>query len=158
MNEMGEMPISLQPKLLRALQERKVRPIGSDKEIPFEVRIMSATNKNLENLVSYGQFREDLFYRLNVIEIDVPPLRERIGDAHALAQHYVEHFARINDKAIVGLTHEAVAKLNDYPWPGNVRELQNSIERAVALTKNRELGVEDFSEKIKNFKIRVDHI
>jgi two-component system response regulator HydG len=156
LDEIGEMPVALQPKLLRALQERVVRPVGGDVEVPFDARIIAATNRNLEAAVTDKTFREDLFYRINVIHIDVPPLRERASDIILLAQHYVEHFALLSEKAVVGISAPAADKLQAYPWPGNVREMQNCIERAVALTRHEEIRIEDLPEKVR--KHRAAHV
>ena len=152
LDEIGEMPASLQPKLLRALQERVVRPVGGDSEIPVDVRLVTATNRNLEHRIAEGGFREDLFYRINVIHVLVPPLRERGSDILLLAQHYAEHFALLSDKAVTGLSPGANKKLLAYPWPGNVRELQNCMERAVALTTHHELQPTDLPERIRTHR------
>ena len=152
LDEIGDMPMSVQPKLLRALQERTARPVGGDTESPFDVRLVAATNKNLEMSVSDKQFREDLFYRINVIHIEVPPLRRRASDVVLLAQHYIEHFAMIGEKPVVGLSPAAAEKILAYPWPGNVRELQNCMERAVALTRSEEIKVDELPEKVRKFK------
>jgi two-component system response regulator HydG len=152
LDEIGEMPPSLQPKLLRVLQERSVRPLGGDSEIRTDVRLITATNRDLEQHILEGRFREDLFYRINVIQIPVPPLRERGSDILLLAQHYAEHFALLADKPVSGLSPAANRKLLAYPWPGNVRELQNSMERAVALTKHHEIQVTDLPERIRSHR------
>jgi two-component system response regulator AtoC len=151
LDEVGEMPIGLQPKLLRALQERTIRPVGSDTEIPFDVRIISATNRDLEASVEARTFREDLFFRLNVIRIDVPPLRSRGNDILLLAHHFIDRFSLRERKKVTGITTPAAEKLLDYGWPGNVRELQNCIERAVTLTRFAEVTVEDLPEKIRSY-------
>ena len=148
LDEVGEMPPGMQVKLLRALQERVVRPVGGDAEVPFDVRIVAATNQNLESAVSQGSFREDLFYRLNVIQIELPPLRARGNDVLLLSQRFVEHFAARANKKVVGLSSGAAEKLLAYSFPGNVRELQNCIERAVALTRYEQITVEDLPEKV----------
>ncbi len=127
------MPLTLQPKLLRALQERTVRPVGGDTELPFDARIVAATNRDLELAVEEGRFREDLYYRLNVIGLELPPLRARGNDVLLLAQRFLEHFAARSGKRVVGLSPAAAQRLLAYTWPGNVRELQNCVERAVAL-------------------------
>ncbi len=152
LDEIGEMPLALQPKLLRALQERTVRPVGADTEAPFDARIVAATNKDLESAVEEKRFREDLFYRINVIHVPLPPLRARGSDVLLLAQHDVEHYAAVNEKKVTGLSAEAAEKLIGYAWPGNVRELQNCVERAVALTRYAEIGVEDLPEKIRSYR------
>ncbi|HEY8042187.1 MAG TPA: sigma-54 dependent transcriptional regulator, partial [Polyangiaceae bacterium] len=136
LDEIAELHLTLQPKLLRALQERAIRPIGSDREVEVDVRLITATNTDLSSAVEKRQFRADLFYRLNVIEIVVPPLRERGRDILLLAQHFLEQSARAMARDVVGLTASCAAKLTAYSWPGNVRELANVIERAVALTRS----------------------
>ncbi|MCA9103388.1 MAG: sigma-54-dependent Fis family transcriptional regulator [Planctomycetales bacterium] len=149
LDEIGEMPITMQPKLLRAIEERKIRPVGSEKETPFDVRIIAATNRDLETEVEEGRFREDLFFRINVIQIEVPPLRMRGNDTLLLAQHFVEHFAVKSGKPVRGISEAVAQKILGYAWPGNVRELRNVIERAVALTRFDELAVEDLPKKIR---------
>lgn len=148
LDELGELPLPLQPKLLRALQERKVRPVGSDVEVPFDARVVSATNRDLEAEIEAGRFREDLFFRINVITIDLPPLRLRGNDVLLLAQHFLGRHEEARRKGIRGVSVEAAKRLTAYPWPGNVRELQNCIERAVAFAEHDELVVGDLPEKI----------
>jgi DNA-binding NtrC family response regulator len=157
LDEVGEMPLSLQPKLLRALQERTVRPVGGDAEVPFDARIVAATNRDLELAVEEGRFREDLYYRLNVIGLELPPLRARGNDVLLLAQRFLEHFAARGGKRVVGLTPAAAQRLLAYSWPGNVRELQNCIERAVALTTYEQLTVEDLPERIRDYRAPSSH-
>jgi two-component system, NtrC family, response regulator AtoC len=152
LDEIGEMPPGMQAKLLRALQERTVRPVGGDAEIPFDARIIAATNRDLETEVESHRFREDLYYRINVVRIHIPPLRSRGSDVLMLAQHFIERFAMRNKTAVVGLSSAAAEKLLSYPWPGNVRELQNCIERAVALARFDKLAVDDLPEKIRDFQ------
>ncbi len=152
LDEIGEMPLALQPKLLRALQERRVRPVGSDAEVPFDVRVIAATNRSLETEVGEKTFREDLFYRINVIHIDVPALRERTTDIILLAEHYAAVYAAQLEKPVTGISHAATERLLAYDWPGNVRELQNCIERAVALTRDRELQPDDLPEKVQSYR------
>ena len=152
MDEIGELSMTLQPKLLRALQERRVRPVGGESEVPFDARIVAATNRDLETAVHEHAFREDLFYRLNVIHIELPPLRARGGDILLLAQHFLERFAASFAKPVGGISKAAAEKLLAYGWPGNVRELSNCIERAVALTRFEEVLVEDLPEKVQNYK------
>ena len=151
-DEIGEMPLSMQPKLLRALEESKVRPVGAQGEVSFDVRILTATNRDLESAVEDGRFREDLFFRINVIQIDVPPLRSRGTDTLLLAQHFVEQFAAHSGKEIVGLSEPVAEKLLAYTWPGNVRELRNVMERAVALTRYSKITAEDLPEKIRDYR------
>jgi two-component system response regulator AtoC len=152
LDEIGEVGLSLQPKLLRALQERVVRPVGSDREIPFDARIIAATNRDLEHRVSQGTFREDLYYRLNVIHIDLPPLSSRGSDVLLLARHFLEVAAGREDRPMRGISNAAAQRLLDYRWPGNVRELENCIERAVALSRNQELQVEDLPDRIRGYR------
>jgi DNA-binding NtrC family response regulator len=152
LDEVGEIPLDLQPKLLRALEERCVRPVGGVTEYPFDIRIIAATNRDLESAVDDGLFREDLYYRLNVIKIEMPPLRSRGADILMLAGKFIEHFAKRQDKAITGLSDATAEKLLEYSWPGNVRELRNAIEHAVALTHFDTLMPEDLPEKIRLFR------
>jgi two-component system response regulator HydG len=152
LDEIGELPIEMQPKLLRALQERTVRPIGGNVEVPFDARIVTATNRDLEAEVDEKRFREDLYYRINVVRVDAPALRERGGDVLLLAQHFVERFAARSNKAVRGLHAAAAEKLVNYDWPGNVRELENCIERAVALLRFDEVTVDDLPEKIRQYR------
>jgi len=134
LDEIGELSMPLQVKLLRAVQEKSVKPVGSNEDIEVDSRIISATNKNLAKEVIEGNFREDLFYRLNVIEIKVPPLRERKGDLKALAQHFLDKYSREMGKEIKKISSYAIDLLNKYDFPGNVRELENLMERSVALS------------------------
>jgi two-component system response regulator AtoC len=152
LDEIGELPLSLQPKLLRALQERAVRPVGADLEVPFDARIIAATNRNLESAVEEGRFRQDLYFRIDVIRVDIPPLRERGNDVLLLAQHFIDRCARKVGKAVVGLSPAVAKRLLDYPWPGNVRELQNCIERAVTLARYERLAVDDLPEKVRRYR------
>ena len=152
LDEIGEMPLSMQPKLLRAIQERSIRPVGSDAEIAYDARIITASNRDLEDEVTRKRFREDLFYRINVLRIDLPSLRVRGNDVLFLAQHFVELVSKQTRKPVGGFSAPVAAKLTSYRWPGNVRELQNCIERAVAFTRFDELTVEDLPEKIRDYK------
>lgn len=152
LDEIGDLPLALQPKLLRVLEASAVRPVGSDQESRFDVRLITATNRALETAVEAGQFREDLFYRINVISIEMPPLCARGMDILLLAQKFVERFAARSGKRVTGVTEEAAKKLLDYAWPGNVRELRNAIERAVALTRYERIVVEDLPEKIRAYR------
>jgi two-component system response regulator HydG len=152
LDEIGDMPLTLQVKLLRTLQERTVRPVGADAEIGIDVRVVAATNRDLETAIEDRRFREDLFYRLNVIHVDLPPLRARGGDVLLLAHAFVAAFARKASKKVEGLSPEVAERLLSYPWPGNVRELQNSMERAVALTRHETVMPEDLPEKVRDFK------
>ena len=152
LDEIGEMPIALQPKLLRVLQERKVRPVGGDTEVPFDVRVVTATNADLETAVEEKRFREDLYFRINVITIPLPPLRARGGDVLLLAQHFLERAAASAGRAVTGIAPEAARLLLAYPWPGNVRELHNCIERAVALARYDQVTVADLPDRIQNHR------
>ncbi len=139
LDEIGETTPSMQVKLLRVLQEQEVRRVGSNAPVKIDTRVIAATNRHLGQLVKDGAFREDLFYRLNVIPITIPPLRERPEDVLPLAEHFLRRFAAKQEKAITGLSREAAQLLARYPWPGNVRELENAIERAVVLTRDTEI-------------------
>jgi two-component system response regulator HydG len=151
-DEIGEMPLAMQAKLLRALEEGKVRPVGGETEVSFDARIIAATNRDLESAVEEGRFREDLFFRVNVIHIELPPLRSRGTDTLLLAQHFLEQFAARSGKEVVGLSKPVAERLLAYTWPGNVRELRNAVERAVALARYDKLAVEDLPEKIRDYQ------
>jgi transcriptional regulator with PAS, ATPase and Fis domain len=150
LDEIGEMALALQPKLLRAIQERKVRPVGAEAEIPIDVRLIAATNRELEEMVEEKRFREDLYYRINVIHIPLPPLRARGGDVLLLAQHMLRQYGAVFDKKVMGLSQAAAERMVAYDWPGNVRELGNCLERAVALAHFEEIQVEDLPDKIRH--------
>jgi two-component system response regulator HydG len=152
LDEIGELPLELQPKFLRALENRSIRPVGGSTEVGFDVRIMAATNRDLEAAAEEGQFREDLLFRINVIQIFAPPLRTRGNDVLLLAQHYIDDFAMRLGRSVKGLTSAAAEKLLGYAWPGNVRELRNCIERAVTLTEHDRIVVEDLAERIRNYR------
>jgi two-component system response regulator HydG len=151
LDEIGDLPLEMQPKLLRALQERMVRPVGGNEEIGFDARIVTATNRDLEGEVDAKRFREDLFYRINVVRVDAPALRERGGDVLLLAQHFVERFAARSNKAVRGIHATAAERLLNYDWPGNVRELENCMERAVALLRFDEVTLDDLPEKVRQY-------
>jgi two-component system response regulator HydG len=152
LDEIGEMPLEMQTKLLRAVQEKKVRPVGGSTEVDFDTRIVSATNQDLEDMVHKGLFREDLYYRIAVVTLDIAPLRRRGNDILLLAQHFLQKEAERVGKPIDGFTPDVARKLLDYEWPGNVRQLQNVVERAVALTRGERISVEDLPDKIRSFK------
>ena len=152
LDEIGEMPLEMQSKLLRVLQERKVRPVGGSTEIAFDTRIVSATNRDLEDAVHRGEFREDLYYRLAVVTIRVSPLRSRGSDIMLLAQHFLNVESERAGKAVNGFSAEAARKMLDYDWPGNVRQLRNVVERAVALTRFEEVSVSDLPDKVQSFR------
>jgi two-component system, NtrC family, response regulator PilR len=139
MDEIGNMNQAMQVKLYRVLQEGKVRPLGSTEEIDVDVRVIAATNKDLEKAIAAGEFREDLFYRLSVIPLHVPALRDRREDIPLLARHFLESFRNSMGKKIDGISPEAMRRLESYDWPGNVRELENTIERAVALQSGSDI-------------------
>jgi two-component system response regulator HydG len=146
------MPPGMQAKLLRAIQERKVRPVGSNNEVSFDTRIVAATNRDLEEQVEQHRFREDLYYRINVVHVQVPALRERDNDVLLLAQTFLQRCQSNGGGRVVGLTKAAAERLASYPWPGNVRELQNCIERAVALSRFDHIGVDDLPERVGHYK------
>ena len=152
LDEISELPLSLQPKLLRALEERRVRPVGSDREVSFDARVIAATNRNLEGLVEEGEFRKDLYYRINVIELEVPRLRARGNDVLLLAQHFVGELAEKTGKDVVGLSERVAELLLSYDWPGNVRELRNAMERAVALTRTEQISLDELPESIRQHR------
>lgn len=142
LDEISEMSVSMQVKLLRVLQERNLRPVGGTQETPIDVRVIAATNKDLRQLVANNAFREDLYYRVSVIPILVPPLRERREDIELLANHFLKKYATAAQKTIVRINPASLAALRDSEWPGNVRQLENTIERAVALETTQELRVD----------------
>jgi DNA-binding NtrC family response regulator len=149
LDEIGEMPLEMQVKLLRVLQERTVRPVGGDQERPFAARLVVSTNLNLEHEVAAKRFRRDLYYRINVIGIPVPSLRERVGDILLLAQHFLERCAERIHKPVKGISESAARVLKDYGWPGNVREVENCIERAVALCRFDEITIGDLPSRFR---------
>jgi two-component system response regulator HydG len=152
LDEIGELPLETQPKLLRALQERTVRPVGSNTEQPFDVRIVAATNRDLEYEVFEKRFREDLYYRINVVTVELPPLRNRGADVLALAHYFLAKFAERAGRPPLGLAPATAEKLLAYAWPGNVRELENCLERGVTLARFDQLTVEDLPDKIRDFR------
>jgi DNA-binding NtrC family response regulator len=143
LDEVSEIPFGVQVKLLRFLQERQFERVGGNETLTVDTRIVAATNKDLRQLVDDGRFREDLYYRLNVVRLDVPPLRARPSDIPLLADHFLRRFAAENDKTIRGFTPEAMSALLAQPWPGNVRELQNAIEQAVVLCRAEKVALDD---------------
>jgi transcriptional regulator with GAF, ATPase, and Fis domain len=140
LDEIGTMAVGPQSRLLRVLQEREIEPLGSERSERIDVRVIAATNRDLQQLVSEGRFLPDLFYRLHVVPIEVPPLRERVGDIPALVAHFIEKHAARCGKAIDGVDERVIALLATHPWPGNVRELENTIERAVVLATGRTIA------------------
>jgi two-component system response regulator PilR (NtrC family) len=149
LDEIGEMSLAMQVKLLRVLQERLVRPVGGTDEIAIDVRVIAATNRDLDKQVAENAFREDLYYRLNVIPITVPPLRERREDVALLVQHFLKKYVSAAGKNIVSVNPQSLDALCHYEWPGNVRQLENTVERAVALSTGEELQVELPAERPK---------
>jgi two-component system, NtrC family, response regulator PilR len=148
MDEIGNMNLAMQVKLYRVLQEGKIRPLGSNEETDVDVRVITATNKDLEKAIAADEFREDLFYRLSVIPIHVPPLRDRREDIPLLARHFLERFRKSMEKQVEAISPQAMTRLESYDWPGNVRELENTIERAVALESGPEISVTVLPERI----------
>jgi Nif-specific regulatory protein len=153
LDEIGDMSPSLQSKLLRVLQERQFERIGGVKTVKIDIRIIAATHQDLKVAVEQGRFRQDLYYRLNVIPIRVPPLRERKSDIPLLVHHFLNHFNRSKKRKIQGIHNEALNRLMEYHWPGNVRELENIIERIVILTNNDSITVQDLPEKIQSLSL-----
>jgi two-component system response regulator HydG len=152
LDEIEEMPVDLQAKLLRALQEKEIRPVGSTKPIPIDVRIIAATNRDLEVAIHQGTFRRDLYLRLNVVSLRLPPLRERKEDIRLLVDHFLEKLSR-STGARRSISTEAMKLLLAYDWPGNVRELENCLERAAALSSGHVLNVADLPPQIQNSNI-----
>ena len=149
LDEIGELPSEIQPKLLRLLQEREYERVGDPKPRKANVRVIAATNRRLEDLVKEGKFREDLYYRLNVITIELPPLRQRALDITAMAQQHLKLFARQNPRPVKEFTPAAMEAIKRYPWPGNLRELRNVIERAVILAAGEKIDVNDFPDNLR---------
>ena len=148
LDEIGDIPMGIQVKLLRVLEEREIERVGDHKPIPVDVRIISATNKNLESLIAQQLFREDLFFRINVFPLKCPSLSKRLDDIHLIVQNFIEQNAAKSNKKIVGLTPEAMEALFNYSWPGNVRELRNAVEYAFVLCSGQWIGVEHLPPKI----------
>lgn len=145
LDEVADLPLSLQVKLLRAIQEKKIRPVGEQKEIPVDVRLLSATHKDLAAMVQEGSFRQDLYYRINVIELNLPPLRNRIGDMPQITEHLLLKLATANGINVPRLSKTAWEALKRYPFPGNIRELENILERALAMHENGVIEIEDLN-------------
>ena len=167
LDEIGELSMNIQVKLLRAVQERVFKRVGGTKDISVDIRIISATNKDLTKEVIEGNFREDLFYRLNVIEIKVPPLRERMGDLKPLAQYFLDKYSREMNKEITKISSYAIELLKKYDFPGNIRELENLLERSVALTNSNILLPDSLAlsvfkkrwiEGVKNKRFDLDEV
>jgi two-component system response regulator HydG len=154
LDEIGEMPIDMQVKLLRVLQERTVRPVGGDSETAFDARVITATNRDLETEVHEGRFREDLFYRINVVAIPVPALRDRSTDILVIAEHLIAKIAARAGTVAPPIAPELAKKLLDYDWPGNVRELENTIERMMAMSRGGRFALDALPAKILEFTPR----
>lgn len=152
LDEIGDFPLSLQAKLLRAMEQRTVRPVGSDKEISFDARILTATNRDLDVAVEEGRYREDFYFRINVIQLDLPPLRSRGNDVLLIARSLLQVFARQMGKNVTDFQPSVAERFLNYDWPGNVRELRNVLERAVALTEFEKLIVDDLPERIRDYR------
>jgi two-component system, NtrC family, response regulator AtoC len=149
LDEIGDISPNLQAKLLRVLQEHEIKRVGGKEWVKVDVRIVAATNRNLAELVKTRAFRHDLYYRLNVITLHLPPLRERGADVPALAHYFLKRYSQENAKEVTAITHEAVELLRAYSWPGNIRELENALERAVALARHPTLTPEDLPTEIR---------
>ncbi|HEY8240001.1 MAG TPA: sigma-54 dependent transcriptional regulator [Kiritimatiellia bacterium] len=149
LDEVSEIDASVQVKILRVLEERRFERVGGRETLDVDVRLIAATNKDLQKMVADGKFREDLFFRLYVVVITLPPLRERAGDIPLLTQHFLKFYAKENGKEIEGLTPDAMDLLNAYPWPGNVRELRNTVERMVVMGRGNKLTVRDLPQQVR---------
>lgn len=156
LDEVGELPLEMQVKLLRALQQKEIEPVGEGKPVPVDVRIISATNRDISEAVSAGDFREDLYYRLNVFPVTIPPLRERRQDISHMVDFFLKRFCAIENKPIKHLTPDVYALLEDYHWPGNVRELENAVFRAVVVSDQQELTTEDFAYMVQRQQLSAD--
>ena len=152
LDEIGDVPLIVQAKLLRALQDRVVRPVGSDTEVPFDARVVAATNRDLDAMVEEDRFRKDLYYRLNVIHLDLPPLRARGGDTLLLAHHFLQRACEHAGTQVDGFSEGAARRLLEYQWPGNIRELENCIERAVAFNRGDEIAADDLPDRVRNYR------
>ena len=148
-DEIGDMALSAQSKLLRALETRKVMPVGSSKEVPVDVRVIAATNRDLKKAIEEEKFREDLYYRLNVVELKLPPLRDRREDIPLLARHFIEQITTENGRPTCEVSAEAMDRLKQYDWPGNVRELKNTLEGIIVLLPRDRIDVVDLPEHLR---------
>ncbi len=153
LDEIGDLPLSVQIKLLRVLEEKIIQRVGTNESIPIDVRIITATNKNLEQLIEEKLFREDLFFRINVFPLTCPPLRQRKDDITLIIQHFINILAKKTGKNILGFTPEAMRLMVSYPWPGNIRELRNTVEYAFVLVRGKSIGFEHLPDKITRCKI-----
>mgnify|MGYP001608200225 FL=1 len=151
LDEIGDMPLSCQAKMLRAIEEREIEKVGGRKTTPVDIRIIAATHRDLKKEVEKGSFREDLFYRLNVVSLNIPPMRERKDDIVLLANFFLEQYSRKFGRRGIRFENDAIDLFKKYPWPGNVREIENEIERAVALSYSDTIAVSDLSEELRNF-------
>ncbi len=151
-DEIGEMPIGLQSKLLRAIENKKVMPVGSNVEIPVDVRLLAATNRDLDAIVREGEFREDLYYRLKVVVLRIPPLSDRREDISLLTRFFIKQISEENDRSVDSITPEALQALHDYDWPGNVRELRNTLEGIIVLAMKGQIELSDIPEHIRGTK------
>jgi two-component system NtrC family response regulator len=145
LDEIGDMPLALQAKLLRFLQERVVERLGGREEIPVDVRVICATNKNLEAMVAAGTFREDLYYRISEVVIEIPPLRDRPGDKILLARHLLDKFAQAHNSKVTGFSADATEAIEGYHWPGNIREMENKIKRALIMSEDKHITAFDLA-------------
>ncbi|MCA8974084.1 MAG: sigma-54-dependent Fis family transcriptional regulator [Planctomycetes bacterium] len=152
LDELGEIPLEVQPKLLRALEGGTIRPVGSDRELTVDVRVLAATNRDLPEAIAEGTFREDLYYRVNVVMLRLPALRDRGGEVVELARHFVAAFAQRHGKAVSRMAEPVMRRLLDYQWPGNVRELRNAIESAVVMARGEQIEVEDLPDSIREYR------
>jgi two-component system, NtrC family, response regulator AtoC len=155
LDEIGELPIGLQVKLLRVLQEQEIRPVGATSDLKIDVRVVAATVRDLSAEVQAGRFREDLFYRLNVMQLPLPPLRERREDVPTLVEHFIDKTNRRLGMRLEGVSAEALTLLLEHPWPGNVRELENTVERAMVLAEGNQIEVENLPDKLKESRDRI---
>jgi len=149
LDEIAELDVGIQAKLLRALQERKIRRVGGTHEISVDVRVIAATNRDLRAMVADGRFRDDLYYRINVLSIDVPPLRERREDIPVLIDYFLKKHTKNTSRLITGLTPETKKLMMDYSWPGNVRQLESAIERAILLAEGEKITLEDLPTEVR---------
>jgi two-component system response regulator HydG len=152
LDEIGELPLDLQSKLLRALQEKEIRPVGATHTVPISARVLAATNRDLQGMVEQGKFRKDLFFRLNVVNLKIPPLRERRGDISILAAHFLKKVQRESGQQHI-FSDESLRLMQEYDWPGNVRELENAIERACALSSGPLLHMSDLPSQLQEFRL-----
>ncbi|MCP3901635.1 MAG: PAS domain S-box protein, partial [Desulfobacteraceae bacterium] len=152
LDEIGDIPLSVQVKLLRVLEEKMIQRVGANKSIPIDVRIITATNKNLEKMIKQESFREDLFFRINVFPLTCPPLSQRKDDITLITQHFISIHAEKTGKNILGFAPKAMRLMVAYPWPGNIRELRNSVEYAFVLARGKSIDIEHLPEKITNYK------